>query len=277
MNQRLIAGLVSLEAQLDQVLFAEEMPEKKRRGMGGMIAAPVAAGVGAMALRKRYGADQIEGVGNQARATMAGARREVGDVVQRGREAIKTGKASYRASRNLAKKGMMGSVMGAIKKGAGKFMMSAQGQQLQELNAKLDEVLEFAEDQNYVRRALLGGPISSATVAPKGQKLKAFKEQYKHSVKETGKGAVQGVGPGALVGAGLGVGAMIGRVNKGKPGKAMNLITKKAGRKVLGKRAAIAAGLGAAGGAYAGALVRGAKGGFGSNEIHQKAKRGELK
>jgi len=56
------------------------------------------------------------------------------------------------------------------------------------------------EDKHYVRRALLGTPISAAIGAKKGKKMKAFGETYMHAAKESLKGTGVGGAGGALAG-----------------------------------------------------------------------------
>ena len=117
--------------------------------------------------------------------------------------------------------------------------------------AKLAEGSEPAKKEpgnHYVRRALLGNPISSAIEAEKGKKLKAFGSAAGHGLASTAKGMVGGAGVGAGVGA-LASLASKGRV-KARVGSALG--------------AATGGGLGAIGGAY--------KGNFGSKgtEIHKR-------
>jgi hypothetical protein len=66
------------------------------------------------------------------------------------------------------------------------------------------------KEPHYVRRALLGTPISAAVEAKKGKKLRAFGETYLHSLKE----GLKGLGAGGAGGAGLG--ALAGLLSKGK-------------------------------------------------------------
>lgn len=283
MDKHLVRELVTLESKLDAVLFAaddtEQMPEKKkgwpknRIGLpDGSIAAAGLAGAGAMRLRKRYGADQIEGIGNQTAATFRGAAREAGDIAGRVPGALKSAGRSFKASRTLNKSGFLRSGLNAVKK-AGKVMVQASAKtQLTTLGEKLDGILEFAdENMDRGRRLMLGGPIASAIAAPKGQKGKAFKEQYKYSLRESGKGAKRGIIPGALAGAAVGAGMLAGRKGAG-----LKVLSKSSGRKAAGKLAGKAALIGAGVGAYGGSLKGAARGSVGSDEIYQKAKRGEL-
>lgn len=180
MNKRMAQGLVALESKLDAVLFGSTMTAeeeaaqaaaaRKRKGIGGVIAAPVAAGAGALALRKRYGADQIEGVGNQVSATARGAMREAGDIAGRAPGAMKSAVRSFRGSRTMQKAGVLKAGVNAVKKGAGKLMGMSAKDSLQELGERLDGVLtefrDVAEEKarakgqdpkNNLRRGLAAG------------------------------------------------------------------------------------------------------------------------
>ena len=282
---------------------------KVKAGAGAAV-----VGAGALALRKRYAGQrpipnaqealapesmrpkigdlpagrQVREIGRSTMRDLKGARDAAQAGVRRagayGKNiAGELGKAggyfrSARAGGDLLGQGVGGALKTTVKRiarGVRGVGFSAE-QALVELDARLDEALEFAEENNRVARALLGGPISSAIVAPKGQKVKAYVEQYKHGMKETGRGVKQGAGPGAILGAGLGAGALVGRLNRGGMGRAATAMTKAAGRKALGKRALTGALIGAAAGGYTGGLVGGAKGRMGSDEIHQRARRGEL-
>ena len=61
---------------------------------------------GADMLRKRYGADQIEGVGNQIKATASGAAREIGDFTSSATKKIKAKLPSLRSTIPNAAKAM---------------------------------------------------------------------------------------------------------------------------------------------------------------------------
>jgi len=54
---------------------------------------------------------------------------------------------------------------------------------------------------HYIRRALLGNPLSSAIEAKGGEKVDSFRRAMIHGVDET----LQGMGVGAAMGAGLGM------------------------------------------------------------------------
>jgi len=112
-----------------------------------------------------------------------------------------------------------------------------------------------AEDKHYVRRVLLGNPISGAIEAKKGKKAETFVNAVGHSVKETlkgiGKGALGGAGVGAVVSAAKGAkDAMKGggttkeKIMKGLLGAA----------KSSGKGAGIGALVGGVGGSYVGEI-----------------------
>lgn len=155
LKQVLVGELVQLEAVVDAVLFRQMDEEEERKGWpknrrglpAGSIAAPVAVGAGALALRKRYGADEISGAGNQIKATYRGAMREAGDIARNAPGAWKATKQSFRGNRNLQGRGVMRSGINAVKKGASKlFMHSAVTAGLQELNAVLDATEFTAPD-----------------------------------------------------------------------------------------------------------------------------------
>ena len=86
-----IKKLNQLSADLDTILFRnmedDDWSTKNtiKRVAGGLAAAGAVGGAayGADRLRKRYGADQIEGVANQAKATASGLKREAGDMAGR--------------------------------------------------------------------------------------------------------------------------------------------------------------------------------------------------
>lgn len=83
------------------------------------------------------------------------------------------------------------------------------------------------EDKRYLRRALLGNPISAAIEAPKGERLKRFGKAQGHSLAEAGKGALGGALGGGLVGAAMGgkgsrgPGALLGAALGGMGGAAI--------------------------------------------------------
>ncbi len=72
---------------------------------------------------------------------------------------------------------------------------------------------------HYVRRAILGNPVSAAVEAAPGERLNAFGEASGHHMAET----LRGTGQGAVLGGGLGAagGLALGALNRGQPLKAM--------------------------------------------------------
>ena len=65
------------------------------------------------------------------------------------------------------------------------------------------------EEKHYLRRALLGNPISGAIKAKEGKKWQTFKDTYLHHLKNS----LLGAGGGAALGSGLGA---LSSLRKGK-------------------------------------------------------------
>lgn len=79
------------------------------------------------------------------------------------------------------------------------------------------EVVNFEEspDKHYVARTFLGTPLTSAIVAKKGEKIKAYAHQTGHGLYEMGKLGAAGAGIGAAIGSVAGRGNIAGAAAAG--------------------------------------------------------------
>jgi len=240
-SMKSIQKLNQLSSALDTILFRnmEEDEDKKRRGLPvGTIAATGAALYGADRLRKRYGADQYEGIGNQAKATVSGVRREAGDIASRYYDSAsdmvkkKAKAASTAATKAWTRGGSVTSAAGPVKpmpfiKRVGRSAMAgfkgmvhaeaniaqrivaldAMLDQVNELRAKRVEFRDMAEDmarakgQTEKGNYWRGGLIGGVGgVLPAHSYTKAGKVYRKRDALRDGLvgGAVSGVGGLAL-------------------------------------------------------------------------------
>lgn len=171
-----ITKLIQLSAKADQLInfsFFSPTDEEKRGARhnqigtlagGGLAAgalyaagrnAPGAEGVmGKMAAGAgRFGnyGSQVGGVAKDVAGTYSGLRAGAAEGLGLGRMAA--GKSAL--------KGIFGKLKG---------LRFSSRSALVQLNAKLDEVISFEEDNHYVARAFLGAPITSAITARKGER-----------------------------------------------------------------------------------------------------------
>lgn len=121
------------------------------------------------------------------------------------------------------------------------------------------------KETHYVRRALLGNPLSSAIEAPMGRKMEAYGQAAGHTYGNAMVGGVAGGAAGAAVGGAAGAAGSkyLGRALL-HPSQARTMMAHKSGKGALAG-AALGAGLGLLGGALHGEF------GQRGTEIHQEA------